>query len=163
ALTGWLSRLGKPNRPDPACAIEVAACLLGVSPDDDDLTTSVSSAEAHSAPQRGRRRASSATESFEVSCPSVVHDHRFVVLGELPGEDQHPLVLLQPQDGSELWYPQVARHNPLRAGRAFSCLVRLGNPGGIWHSKKLPLDGKVRVLALENSWRPDWSGRMGEL
>lgn len=163
ALIGWVKRLGKPTRPDPACAIEMVAHLLGVPPDDDDLSVAMPSAAAHGISRRSTPRASSQYESFEVNCPSVVYDHRFVVLGELPGNELHPLVLLQPQDGTRLWYPQVARHNPLRAGRAFTCFVRLGNPNGIWHSKKLPLDGKVRVLALQKAWRPDWSRRMNEL
>ncbi len=159
ALIGWLKRLGKSNRPDPPGAITMVAHLLGVTPDHAELTTPMAAAGALSAPSRS----SSASERFEVNCPSVVHDHRFVVLGELPSAGLHPLVLLQPQDGAGLWYPQVARHNPLRAGRAFSCFVRLGNPGGIWHSKKLPLDAKVRVLALEKAWDTSRSGRMGEL
>lgn len=164
ALIGWIKRLGKPNRPDPPGAITLVAHLLGVTPDHAELTTRVVSAAVRSAGVRSAPgRSSAASEPFEVNCPSIVHDHRFVVLGQLPSADLHPLVLLQPQDGAGLWYPQVARHNPLRAGRAFSCFVRLGNPGGIWHSKKLPLDAKVRVLALDKAWDTSRSGRMGEI
>jgi hypothetical protein len=159
ALIGWIKRLGKSNRADPPSAIAMVAHLLGVAPDHAELTTRVALAGVRSIPARR----SSASEPFEVNCPNIVHDHRFVVLGQLPSADLHPLVLLQPQDGAGLWYPQVARHNPLRAGRAFSCFVRLGNPGGIWHSKKLPLDAKVRVLALEKAWDTSRSKRMGEL
>jgi hypothetical protein len=162
ALISWLKRLGNANRSDPAYAIEFVAHLLGVSPDDDELTTTVPSARTRAVLQRGPQATEASDRAFEVNCPSVVHDHRFVVLGELPQEKLHPFVVLQPQDGSGFWYPQVARHNPLRAGCAFCCFVRLGNPGGIWHKKKLPLDAKVRVVALEREWRADWSTRMDE-
>lgn len=162
ALISWLKRLGNGSRPDPAHAIEFVAHLLGVSPDEDELTTTVPSARLRTTPERGSQRTEPSDGALEVNCPSVVHDHRFVVLGELPREKLHVAVLLQPQDGTELWYPQVARHNPLRAGRAFCCFVRLGNPGGIWHTKKLPLDARIRVLALEKEWRADWSRRLGE-
>jgi hypothetical protein len=136
---------------------------LGLSPDHEELTTTVPSSPTRAASRRGTRGIESTDEAFEVNCPSVVHDHRFVVLGQLPRSRLHPLVLIQPQDGTRLWYPQTGKHNPLRAGRAFSCFVRLGNPGGIWHTKKLPLDAKVRVLALENEWRADRSERMSDL
>lgn len=162
ALIGWLKRLGSAKRSDPASAIELVAHLLGASPDDDELLTTVPPARNRTAPRRGAERDGSADEGFEVNCPSTVHDHRFVVVGELPRANLHPVVLLQPQDGTGLWYPQVGRHNPLRAGRAFSCFVRLGNPGGIWHEKPLPLDAKIRAMALEHEWRADWSGRMSE-
>jgi hypothetical protein len=157
ALIGWIKRMGKADRSDPAHAIEFVAHLLGVSPDDEELTTTAPSAKA-----RALGRVSAVDEAFSVNCPSVVHDHRFVVLGELPRASLHPVVILKPHDGTGLWYPQVARHNPLRAGRAFSCFARLGNPGGIWHTKKLPLDATVRVLALAKEWKADWSARMGE-
>jgi len=157
ALIGWIKRLGKPDRSDPQHAIEFVAHLLGLSPDDEALTTT-----APSSGTEGSRRVSSSDEVFPVNCPSVVHDHRFVVLGELPRPNLHPVVILQPHDGTGFWYPQVARHNPLKAGRAFSCFARLGNPGGIWHTKKLPLDATVRVLALRKEWRADWSARLGE-
>ncbi len=162
ALIGWLKRLGNPNRSDPGCAFELVAHLLGGSPDDDELITTTPTLGTRLPSVRGAPRTPSAAGVFEVNCPSVVHDHRFVVLGELPSDHLHPAVLIHPEDGTGLWYPQVARHNPLRAGRAFSCFVRLGNPGGIWHTKKLPLDAKVRVLALENGWRPEWSGRLDD-
>jgi hypothetical protein len=160
ALIGWLKRLGNANRSDPASAIELAAHLLGLSPDDDELTTTVPPSPNRTTFRRGTRRSESADDAFEVNCPSVVHDHRFVVLGQLPQANLHPLVVLKPADGTGLWYPQIGKHNPLRAGRAFTCFVRLGNPGGIWHTKKLPLDATVRVLALENAWKADWSERM---
>lgn len=162
ALIGWIKRMGKPNRPDPACAIDLVAYLLGVSTDDEALTTTVPSPRNRTASRRSAPLIEHPDEALAVSCPGVVHDHRFVVLGELPREELHAAVILQPQDGAGYWYPQVARHNPLRAGRAFSCFVRLGNPGGIWHTKKLPLDAKLRVLALYNEWKLDWSGRMAE-
>jgi hypothetical protein len=162
ALIGWLKRLGNADRSDPASAIELVAHLLGVAPDDDELITSVPSSRARRSSSRAAQRIESVDSVFEVSCPSVIHDHRFVVLGELPQNGLHPAVILQPQDRTGFWYPQVARHNVLRAGRAFTCFVRLGNPGGIWQTKKLPLDAKVRVLALKHEWKPAWSGRMVE-
>lgn len=163
ALIGWLKRLGKSNRADPPSAIAMVAHLLGVATDDAELTTPVAPHGARSAGARSNpARGAPLSEPFEVNCPSIVHDHRFVVLGQLPSRELHPLVLLQPQDGAGFWYPQVARHNPLRAGRAFTSFVRLGNPGGIWHSKKLPLDAKVRVLALDKAWDTSRSGRMSE-
>ncbi len=163
ALISWLKRLGNESRSDPAHAIEFVAHLLGVSPDEEELTTTDPTAQHGAAPERRNQQRTEATDgALEVNCPSLVHDHRFVVLGELPKERLHVAVLLQPQDGTDLWYPQVAGHNPLRAGRAFCCFVRLGNPGGIWHTKKLPLDARIRVLALRNEWRADWSGRLVE-
>ena len=162
ALISWLKRLGNESHSDPAYAIGFVAHLLGVPPDDDELTTAVPSVRTREVPQGRTRTAEHSGGVFEVNCPSVVHDHRFVVLGQLPNEKLHPAVLLQPQDGCGYWYPQVARHNPLRAGSAFCCYVRLGNPGGIWHKKKLPLDARVRVLALAKEWRADWSTRMDE-
>lgn len=162
ALIGWLKRLGKANRSDPPRAIEFVAHVLGLSPDDPRLTAMEPVVRPGAVLQRDARRSDSSDESLEVNCPSVVHDHRFVVLGELPRENLHPLVILQPQDGTGFWYPQIGRHNPLRAGRAFSCFVRLGNPGGIWHTKKLPLDAKLRVLALDKEWRADSSERVNE-
>lgn len=160
ALIGWFKRLGNANRSDPASAITLAAHLLGLSADDDELTTTVPPSPTRAVSARGSRLRESIDDAFEVNCPSVVHDHRFVVLGQLPRPNLHPLVVLKPEDGTGLWYPQIGKHNPLRAGRAFSCFVRLGNPGGIWHTKKLPLDAKVRVFALENAWKADWTQRM---
>lgn len=162
ALIGWLKRRGGPGRGDPACAFALVAHLLGLAPDDDEMVATAPPPRARRAPRRGARSADGADAAFEVSCPSLVHDHRFVLVGELPRVELHPAVLLQPQDATGLWYPQVARHNPLRAGRAFSCFVRLGNPGGLWHTKRLPLDARIRVLALEREWRVDWSARMNE-
>lgn len=162
ALISWLKRLGSASHADPDCAIDLVAHLLRRSPDDEELVTTAPPPRYCTASRRGARGVEPADEALEVNCPSVVHDHRFVLVGELPRAHLHPAVLLQPQDGMELWYPQVGRHNPLRARRAFSCFVRLGNPGGIWHEKKLPLDAKVRVLALEHEWKVDWSERMGD-
>ncbi len=162
ALIAWLKRLGKPQHSDPAHAVELVAHLLGVASDDPSLTTAVSPASAIEAgPKRGARL-ESARGALVVNCPSVIFDHRFVVVGELPDDDLFPAVLLCPRDGTGFWYPQVGRHNPLRARRAFSCFVRLGNPGGIWHAKPLPLDARLRVLALRHEWREDWSERVDE-
>jgi len=162
ALIGWIKRLGRAGRSDPSCAFELVAHLLGVPPSDQELITNVPSSGVSMERRASTRRIDPFDEAFAVNCPRLVHDHRFVVLGELPWEHLHPAVVLQPQDGSGFWYPQAARHNPLRAGRAFCCFVRFGNPGGIWHAKKLPLDAKVRAFALDSEWKPDWTERMGE-
>jgi len=162
ALIAWLKRLGKPEHSDPAHAIELVAQLLGTSSTDPSLTTDVVPSLVTRTASRGEARAESDRGTLVVNCPSVVFDHRFVVVGELPEDDLHPAVILSPRDGSGFWYPQVGRHNPLRARRAFSCFVRLGNPGGIWHEKPLPLDARLRVLALEREWRADWSERLTE-
>ena len=161
ALISWLKRLGQSDRADPSGALELVAHLIGTSRDE----VSMALGPVDDATPQSRRRAPSRlidADAFAVNCPSVIHDHRFVVLGELPASDLYPVVLLQPLDGSGYWYPQVARHNPLRAGRCFVSSVRLGNPGGIWHTKKPPLDAKVRVVALKKKWDLEKTHRMHE-
>jgi len=160
ALISWLKRLDETPRAVPIGAIELVAHLVNVAPDDSELTTHVARGEASVGRRSTLERLAQQDSKFEVNCPSVVHDYRFVVVGELPRPDLHPAVFVQPQDGTGYWYPQVARHNPLRAGRAFACFVQLGNPVGIWHVKRPPLDAKVRVFALENAWSTDLSERL---
>lgn len=161
ALISWVKRLGGPGRSHPSGAIDLVAHLVGASPEDVVVLGSPGESD-DVAPTPLRRSQGGATRDGDlvVNCPSVVHDHRFVVVGELPDEDLFPAVLLQPLDGSGYWYPQVAQHNPLRAGRAFACLVRLGNPSGIWHTKKPPLDARVRVVALRKKWERQRAERM---
>lgn len=161
ALISWLKRLGQEGRADPSGAVELVAHLLASPPE--TVTEALDPSDLARAKARPRaRRGASEAEVFAINCPSVIHDHRFVVLGELPGSDLYPVVLLQPLDGDGYWYPQVARHNPLRTGRCFACFVRLGNPGGIWHTKKPPLDAKVRVVALKKKWDLEKTHRLSE-
>lgn len=161
ALISWLKRLSEDARPDPTGAIALVAHLMNTTPDDLELINSVPSVET---PPRARppERAPVREGRFEVNCPSVVHDYRFVLVGELPQDHLYPLVLVQPLDGTGYWYPQMARHNPLRAGRAFACFVQLGNPNGIWHVRRPPLDAKVRVYALERAFAGETILRLSE-
>jgi hypothetical protein len=162
ALISWLKRLGENGRPAPKGAIELVAALLKSAPADEALTTEVGAPEPLAKGRAAADRSAARESRFEVNCPSVVHDYRFVVLGELPRDHLHAVVLVQPLDGTGLWYPQVARHNPLRAGRAFACFVQLGNPAGIWHIRRPPLDAKVRVLALERPWSHELNHRLSD-
>lgn len=163
ALISWLKRLNEGSKPAPAGAIELVAHLTNLTTADSELTTKISDSEVHhSRKRRGAKRASAEETSLVVNCPSVIHDYRFVVVGELPHEHLHAAVFVQPLDGTGYWYPQIARHNPLRAGRAFASFVQIGNPAGIWHVKRPPLEAKVRVLVLEQPWNTDSSMRLLE-
>ncbi len=161
ALISWLKRLGEGSKKGaPKGALALAAELTGSSPAD-------CTRWAETSPQASSRQQASPTnkksrDQLQVNCPSIVHDYRFVVVGELPDEQAHAAVLIQPVDGTGYFYPQVARHNPLRAGRAFACFVQLGNPAGIWHIKPPPFDAKVRVLALERPWDTELCDRLLE-
>jgi hypothetical protein len=160
-LISWLKRLNEGSKPAPAGAIELVAHLTDLTTTDSELTTKLSDSDAHQPrKRRGSKLTGAEKSNFVVNCPSVVHDHRFVVVGELPHEHLHAAVFVQPRDGTGYWYPQIARNNPLRAGRAFACFVQLGNPAGIWHIKRPPLDAQVRVLALEKPWNADSSIRL---
>lgn len=163
ALISWLKRLNEGSKPAPAGALELVALLTDSATSDSGLTTRLSDANV---PQPRRRRGfkpiGAQESNFVVNCPSVIHDYRLVVVGELPHEHWHAVVFVQPLDGTGYWYPQIARHNPLRAGRAFVCFAQIGNPAGIWHIKRPPLDAKVRVLVLERPWNADPSMRMSE-
>jgi hypothetical protein len=162
ALISWLKRLQESSRPAPVGAIALVAHLTETAPEDCTTTSKETGKEAPFRRRSGLERRGARVARFEVNCPSVVHDSRFVVVGELPDDDLYAAVLVQPLDGTGFWYPQIGRHNPLRAGRAFACFVQLGNPAGIWHVKRPPLDAKVRVLALRKAWSEDWAARVPE-
>jgi hypothetical protein len=160
ALISWLKRLSEDARPDPEGALELVAHLTHMNQDDVELWAA-RDAITPKARVPGER-SSFRDGRLEVNCPGIVHDHRFVIVGELPREHLYPLVVVQPVDGAGLWYPQVARNNPLLAGRAFACFVQLGNPAGIWHIKRPPLDANVRVFALEREWSVEATERLTE-
>ncbi len=162
ALISWLKRLESSTRPVPAGAIALVAHLTNSSPEDCLSARDQASLETPTRSRLDAERRKVRPSRLEVNCPSAIHDHRFVLVGELPDDDLHPVVLVQPLDGTGYWYPQVARHNPLRAGRAFACFVQLGNPVGVWHVKPPPLDAKIRVLALARAWSTEREARMTE-
>lgn len=162
ALISWLKRIADGSRPAPMGAIALVAHLTDRATTDSALTTKLSAKEAQPRQRRNSKQLTARDTSFEVNCPSVIHDYRFVVVGELPRDHLYAAVFVQPVDGTGYWYPQLARNNPLRAGRAFACFVQIGNPAGIWHIKRPPLDAKVRVLVLDKPWSPDFSVRMQE-
>jgi hypothetical protein len=92
--------------------------------------------------------------AFDVHCPSRTHDHRVVVLGQLPDEKSHAAVFVQPR-GFEVWWPQHDALQPdPRAQLAFMVLAHLGNPQGRFQENvKLPHDFDVLVYAVRKPWR----------
>jgi hypothetical protein len=90
---------------------------------------------------------SARTVAFHVDCPDIFFDHRLVLVGQLPREGLVPAVVVQPQDGTRLWYPQASA---ICVKQAFAALVHIGNPFGIGHLQDppFPVEARIRIYVL---------------
>jgi hypothetical protein len=100
------------------------------------------------------------------SVPTIVTDHRAVIVGILPESKVklYPAVLVRPHDGNPYWYPQIAgKHNPIQVDRAFACLAHFGNPGPIRFPRPVALHFDVKVFALRCPWEWKQSDQIDRL
>lgn len=162
-------RLSRGHRPGSglASAIGLASFLLGKSAADLCITFNPAHAgrrKVRSSAGKGKERhvhpasvPRMSTTRMAIKLPKTIFEHRVVMVAHLPegpdGAELHAVAFVAPNDGTGLWYVQSSR---LRAGRAVSWYLHLGNPLNIGHiqSASLPVSATVHVFCTVERW-PD--------
>ena len=92
---------------------------------------------------------------ISMSCPSETRLHEVMVFGERSKQSTSLVELfVSPQDGSHTYYSQGKPDKVAIDGGSWAKMARLGNPFGIGHKKRPPLDYDLVAVLRNANYRP---------